>query len=177
MRRMSRGASVGFARAACYTAAVRLFARKPPWYAAGLAFECVGCGRCCAGPEEGYVWVTPEEVAAIAAYLGRPAAEVMRRYVRCEDGRLSLVEDAETRDCVFLNAPSAAREGAPAGPAQRTCAIYPVRPMQCRTWPFWAHNLTAPGAWARAGRRCPGINRGQRFACDEILAKRNATGD
>ncbi len=143
-----------------------LLTRKPPWYAAGLAFECVGCGGCCAGPEEGYVWVTEREIRAIAAHLDLAVAEMERRHVRRVGGRRSLVERKDNRDCVFLQ---------PDGNGGRKCAIYPVRPRQCRTWPFWAVNLRDPGAWALAGMRCPGINRGATYNLEEIERRRRST--
>ena len=40
-----------------------------PWYQDGLHFSCTRCGHCCTG-EPGYVWVTDEELAAIAAHRG-----------------------------------------------------------------------------------------------------------
>ena len=43
---------------------MKLFHRQP-WYAGGLAFECTQCGQCCAGPNEGYVWVNDAEVARL----------------------------------------------------------------------------------------------------------------
>ena len=43
----------------------RLPLDEKPWYASGLAFECTQCGDCCSGPEEGYVWVTPEEPSRV----------------------------------------------------------------------------------------------------------------
>ncbi len=137
-----------------------------PWYAAGLSFSCSGCGGCCAGPGEGYVWVTADEIAAIAAHLGVSEKQMRRAHVRSVRGRLSLRERRDNRDCVFL---------AGGGNGGRTCAIYPVRPTQCRTWPFWPSNLGSPDAWARAGVRCPGINRGARFTLQQIQARRNAT--
>ena len=39
------------------------------WYAAGLHFGCEVCGRCCAGPGEGYIWATRPEIELIAAAL------------------------------------------------------------------------------------------------------------
>jgi Fe-S-cluster containining protein len=140
---------------------------KTPWYVGGLAFECQQCGRCCEGPEEGYVWVTPDEIAAIAAYLRIPEDQVRKKYVRrIAVERYSLVERKGNRDCVFLTAAEGGR---------RRCAIYPVRPMQCRTWPFWPTNLVSPDMWAEAGRRCIGINRGEPIPFDEIEARRLAT--
>ena len=143
-----------------------IFTRKPPWYGAGLAFECVRCGRCCAGPEEGYVWVTDEEIAAIAHHLRIPE-DLMRRFVRRIGGRCSLVERKDNNDCIFLTASDAGGQ---------ICRIYLVRPSQCRTWPFWPGNLTSPEAWANAQRRCPGINQGPICSREEIEAKRDATG-
>ena len=135
------------------------------WYAAGLAFECAGCGTCCAGPAEGYVWVTKREIAAIAAHLGLDETQIQRRYVRKVRRRLSLTERAGTNDCVFLET---------GADGVRSCRIYPVRPTQCRTWPFWAGNLRTLEEWALAGVRCPGVNRGPIFTLDEILERRDA---
>ncbi len=145
---------------------MKLFRSKTPWYAGGLAFECLGCGRCCAGPEEGYVWITPKEIDPLAEHLKLPVREVRARYVRRTWGRLSLREDPETKDCVFLQ-----RDGQ----GQRCCAIYPVRPTQCRTWPFWPGNLRSPDRWCEAAERCPGINRGPMHPCDEVTRDRNRT--
>jgi Fe-S-cluster containining protein len=135
-----------------------------PWYAAGLSFTCLRCGRCCAGPEEGYVWVTPEDVTAIAAHLGIGEQQAQQAYVRRVGRRFSLRERVGSHDCVFLVADGGS-----------TCGIYPVRPSQCRTWPFWPVNLHTPDAWTRAGQRCPGINQGPQVNLDDIQAKRDAT--
>ena len=137
-----------------------------PWYVAGLAFECAGCGGCCAGPAEGYVWVTAREIIAIAAHLGLSEADMLRRHVRQVGSRQSLKEDPLTRDCLFLRGDADGR---------RTCAIYAVRPVQCRTWPFWASNLATPDDWAEAAVRCPGINRGSIHTAAQIRERRDAT--
>ncbi len=145
---------------------MNLIPRKPPWYVAGLAFECVQCGRCCAGPEEGYVWVTDVEISEIARRLGITATETRRQYVRKACHRMTIVEDAVSRDCIFLKPRPCGGKG---------CSIYPVRPAQCRTWPFWPINLSSPDAWARSSVRCGGMNRGRLHAVEEIEAARNAT--
>jgi len=148
--------------------AMKIFARKDPWYLGGLAFQCQQCGRCCEGPEEGYVWVTDEEIAAIAAHLGLTEAQMRRRYVRQVARRYSLVEQKGSRDCIFLQTDSSGR---------RRCRIYPVRPVQCRTWPFWPSNLSDPDTWAEAGRRCRGINCGELVDYNEVEARRRATDE
>ncbi len=145
---------------------MKIFSAKAPWYAAGLAFECIHCGQCCAGPEEGYVWVTQEEIAQIAEHLSVPVSQVHRECVRKVRRGYSLVERADSKDCIFL-------KHSPEG--DNNCMIYPVRPRQCRTWPFWNANLSNPDAWAQAATRCGGINRGKLHSCDEIEANRNAT--
>ena len=147
---------------------MKLFARKTSWYEAGLAFECAECGVCCAGPVEGYVWVTDKEIAAIAEHLAITDEQMRRKYVRRVHGRSSLVEKNLGKDCIFLR---------PRGPDARGCAIYPVRPLQCRTWPFWPSNIESPDTWALAQIKCRGINRGKLHTCDEIDAKRNATSE
>ncbi|MCE5325080.1 MAG: YkgJ family cysteine cluster protein [Planctomycetaceae bacterium] len=137
-----------------------------PWYFTGLAFECTACGRCCAGPDEGYVWVTEADIKAIADYLHITPQEMRRKYVRTVGRRQSLVEFKRTHDCVFLT---------PETQGTRTCRIYPVRPIQCRTWPFWSSNLLHPDTWAEAGARCAGINRGHNLSPEEIDERRRST--
>ena len=52
------------------------------WYAAGLHFGCAVCGRCCAGPGEGYIWVLQPEIERIAGHLGLTPEEVRERFLR-----------------------------------------------------------------------------------------------
>jgi Fe-S-cluster containining protein len=119
------------------------------WFQSGLRFECTQCGKCCGGVP-GYVWVTREEIAKIAALLGLDAKTFARRYVRRVGFKFSLIEKADY-DCIFLR-----RVDGKAG-----CAIYPVRPLQCRTWPFWNVNVKTPESWAQAAENCPGMNCGE----------------
>lgn len=126
----------------------------PPWYQDGLRFRCTGCGDCCTGAP-GYVWVNNEELAAIAAFLEIDEAECERRYVRKVGVRKSLVE-FPNGDCVFLDEKS------------RKCTVYPVRPRQCRTWPFWRSNLRTPEAWEETCQVCPGSGHGKLYSLEEI---------
>ena len=141
--------------------------QRRPWYQAGLAFECSGCGRCCAGPEPGFVWVSDEEVTAIAAFLRMDEPLFRRRFVRTVGRRQSHLEKRPSNDCIFLTA---------RGPdGARGCEIYSVRPTQCRTWPFWECNISDPYDWAEAGGRCPGINRGPLHEFEEIRRRAEKT--
>lgn len=141
-------------------------AKDSCWYAAGLAFECTECGRCCSGPEEGYVWISRDEIAEAAAAMKLSADAFFERYCRKVGKRISLIEQANC-DCIFL---------ADRGEGKRGCSIYQYRPMQCRTWPFWHYNLRSPAAWAAAQDRCPGINRGMLYDRETIDKRANATG-
>jgi Fe-S-cluster containining protein len=126
------------------------------WYRKGLCFSCAQCGNCCSGAP-GYVWVTPDEQRAIARALGFQDGQLPRRYVRRVGFRISLTERPDG-DCVFLR-----RNGEKAG-----CMIYEVRPLQCRTWPFWRLNLKSPDHWCAAGTTCPGINQGTYYDAGRI---------
>lgn len=115
----------------------------PPWYAEGLRFACTRCGDCCRGAP-GYVWVTAREVERVARFLGMAPGGFRRQFVRRVGHRLSLKE-RDDGDCTFY------REG---------CLIYPVRPSQCVTFPFWESNLHTPEDWERLAQHCPGVNCG-----------------
>jgi len=130
---------------------------QEPWYARGLRFECSGCGRCCGG-EPGYVWLGKEEIRTIARFLKMPQTEFLKRYCRRVLLRISLRERANG-DCVFLTA--------------NKCAIYPVRPWQCRSFPFWPHVLSSPDGWAALKSRCPGVDRGRLYNRQQIESIRD----
>ena len=126
---------------------------EQPWYAGGLKFTCTQCGDCCTG-DPGYVWVTDEELASIADHLGRPVAEVRDLYSRKARDKRTLREK-DNGDCVFFD-------------GKKGCTIYPVRPAQCRTWPFWDSNLETPDAWQKTCDKCPGSGQGELIPVEEI---------
>lgn len=125
-----------------------------PWYKDGLRFRCTGCGNCCTGAP-GAVWVTEEEIRRIAEETGKSVGEVRLFHTRLIAGRVSLTEYANG-DCTFFDG------------ATRRCTIYPVRPSQCRTWPFWRGNVETPAAWDEVKRGCPGAGRGDLVPLVEI---------
>lgn len=138
------------------------------WYAEGLRFECTLCGNCCTGPT-GFVWVSDDELAAIAAALGMALTQVERDFTRLLHGRRSLTEVRTEHgfDCVFLDRLSQ--------PGKALCRVYQARPRQCRTWPFWPENLRHIRDWQRAGRTCPGISHGPLIPIESIRIQRDAT--
>ena len=131
---------------------------KTPWYVAGLHFECVQCGRCCSGPAEGYVCVSRPETKFIADFLEIEPKQLRQKYLRRRGLWTTIIEHPTNRDCIFLQQID----------GQKRCAIYPVRPNQCRTWPFWPINLANPETLNETAHKCPGINRGRFYSLDEI---------
>jgi Fe-S-cluster containining protein len=127
-----------------------------PWYQDGLRFRCTRCGHCCTG-EPGFVWVTAEEVAALAAYRGEPVEEVTGLFTRLAGTRRTLRE-RDNGDCVFYDRTAG-------------CTVYPVRPRQCRTWPFWESNVRTPEAWRRTCEVCPGSGQGELISAEEITRR------
>jgi uncharacterized protein len=121
------------------------------WYKDGLRFECTQCGHCCTGAP-GYVWVTIQEIYRMAEFLKMRERDFVRMYVRKVNQRMSLIE-LSNGDCIFYD---------------KGCKIYPARPAQCRTFPFWKEIVTSPGSWERAASECPGMNQGRTLTESEI---------
>lgn len=146
------------------------------WYSEGLAFTCSQCGNCCTGPP-GYVWISQEEIGRLAEFLKMSAEEVIKRFCRRFGDRLSLKERKTPQgqyDCIFLK--ESDETSAYAGSKRKFCSIYSVRPLQCRTWPFWPENLNNRQSWNHAAKRCHGMNSGKRvFGVKEIHAIRDAS--
>ena len=133
------------------------------WYSDGLKFTCTQCGNCCTGAP-GFVYVSEEEISNIAAFLRSPGGTLGPEYLRKVGRRYSLTEDRKSGDCCFLKHEN----------GKRICAIYPVRPLQCRTWPFWDVNLESPRAWSEAAADCPGMNQGRHYDLVQVQLRLDA---
>jgi len=117
------------------------FERQP------LRFSCTRCGRCCIAGGGYHVYLSRQEAEGIRAHLQLSSGWFRRRYLRrLATGELVAASGGEGR-CVFLR---------PDG----RCRVYPVRPLQCRTYPFWPEVAGSAAAWKREARRCEGIDRG-----------------
>ena len=125
------------------------------WFEDGLCFECTQCGNCCSGAP-GAVWVDDDDIGRIAEYTGKGEGEIRVMHTRPFAGRTSLTEFANG-DCTVFD------------PEMRRCRIYPVRPTQCRTWPFWGSNLQSSSDWEATQEDCPGAGQGPLVTVDEIV--------
>ena len=136
---------------------------KNKWYIAGLHFECRQCGKCCSGLQEGVIWISRHEINMLADRLGITASELRKKHLKRIGFRSSIKENPCSKDCIFL----AELNGS------KGCTIYDVRPMQCRSWPFWPGNLQSPDDWNTAATKCPGVNKGRLYTFDEIQKIKN----
>ena len=126
-----------------------------------LHFSCTQCGKCCMTGGEYHVFLTVAEAHRIRDYLQLSKAWFRRRYLRrLEEGDLVLADGNGDR-CIFLD-----EEG--------QCSVYPVRPLQCRTYPFWPELAGNARAWHSEAKRCEGINRGKAIPVSSIRRKVNA---
>jgi Fe-S-cluster containining protein len=101
--------------------------------------------------------VNAEELEAIAEFRGETVEEVTGLYTRMARRGLTLRDNANG-DCVFYD-------------REQGCVIYPVRPRQCRTWPFWESNVESPETWRRTCEVCPGSGKGELISVEEILER------
>jgi Fe-S-cluster containining protein len=125
-----------------------------PWYHEGLKFSCTRCGACCTGAP-GYVWVSVDEIKALARFRGLAVKEFSRRFVRQVGDQFSLIE-RPGGDCIFWDAAAG-------------CTVYDARPVQCRTWPFWPENVETPEDWQRITQICPGSGKGKLHPAAQII--------
>lgn len=117
-----------------------------PWYKDGLKFQCTECGKCCTGAP-GNVWVSEQEIEAIAKNLNISIEKFKKKYLRQRYNRYALIEKKNEKndyDCIFLK--------------DKKCTIYQARPVQCRTFPWWRQNLNSEESWKSAAKDCEGIN-------------------
>lgn len=125
------------------------FNGETPWWSDGLYFSCVGCGRCCKG-EPGTVSLTEAEMELISQSMKITLLEFQELYMWRKYGKLSLKE-RDNYDCVFLDN------------ATDKCKIYPLRPFQCSSFPFWPELMRSKIMWDRYAALCPGMNQGKYY--------------
>ena len=124
------------------------------WYSKGLRFSCTQCGNCCRNHGEyTFVYLAEADIEAIAGFLGLEEERFLEEYCREVDGWVTLRMDAPA--CPFLE-------------EDARCAIYPVRPKQCATWPFWEENLVRETWEGPVKECCPGIDEGPLYSAAEV---------
>jgi hypothetical protein len=122
-----------------------------------LRFECTRCGECCrTRGEYAHVYLNDDEVADLARFLGMTRERFERQYT-FEDGGWRELR-FHSQECVFLT---------PEG----TCGVYPARPVQCRTFPFWPDLVRGDRFTRRAQSLCEGVGEGRLHSPEEVAAR------
>ncbi len=109
---------------------------------------CESCeGRCCRG-ESGYIWVNKKEIEDIAKFLDMNEEEFIKNCLKKVKYRFSIKEIfvGGEYQCLFFDY------------EKKRCEIYPVRPTQCRTFPFWDRYKDEKNI-EEVKKECPGIIR------------------
>lgn len=120
---------------------------KPFFETHPLRFSCTGCGKCCETAGDYYVYLSIQEAERIRRFLELTPAWFRRRYLsRLDDGALVLASAHDER-CIFLD-------------CDGRCRVYSVRPLQCRTYPFWPEVVNSRRSWRCEAARCEGIDAG-----------------
>jgi len=121
---------------------------------AGLRFECrPGCIKCCEIP--GMVFVHKREIPRMAEYFRMKESRFIKKYLNRHWAEIYQLDFPEEEPCMFLE--------------DDGCGIYPARPAQCRTFPFWPENINNPEKWGELKGFCPGIGVGRLYNIDEII--------
>jgi Fe-S-cluster containining protein len=93
----------------------------------------------------------------MAQHLGLTTSAFTRKHCEQTDGIWRL-KDMDASSCQFLQ--------------DRKCGIYPARPTQCRTWPFWPEVLNAKSWNKEVASFCPGVGKGRIWTAEEIEEQR-----
>ncbi|MBC7927226.1 MAG: YkgJ family cysteine cluster protein [Bryobacteraceae bacterium] len=115
----------------------------------GFRFECQpGCVKCC--DRRGYVYITENDLLRIAAFLGMTPAAFEAKYVYRTTRQIRLRKPRHS-ECHFLRTDVTGRGG---------CDVHSVKPVQCRTYPFWPELVESRDLWELEACKCPGIGQG-----------------
>jgi len=110
-----------------------------------MRFQCQpGCTRCC--EQKGFVHLTEQDIEHAAEFLSISRKKFENRFIyRTKNTRR--LRTPLNAQCVFLG------EGG--------CSIHPVKPAQCRIFPFWPELVESRKEWHKTAAWCPGIGKGE----------------
>ena len=109
-----------------------------------MRFQCQpGCLKCC--EKKGFIYLSDSDAKIIAKFLDLSAATFELRYLY-RTKYLRRLRTAQNSQCPFLNA--------------QGCSIHPVKPAQCRLFPFWPELVENKKEWNDTAAWCPGMDKG-----------------
>ena len=106
-----------------------------------INFECKKCGKCCA---VGFIYLKKGEAEKMAAFTGLPVRQFKKKYTEFFLFLGRALKWGEDGACLFLK--------------QGKCSVYPARPSQCSSWPYWKNILGNMADRERAKAYCKGIS-------------------
>ena len=118
-----------------------------------LCFECTQCGKCCDRP--GDIYLTPSDIYRISAHL-KMEVEPFKRTLCVKQGHEWVMKVTQKKACPFFQ--------------KDRCTIHAVKPIQCRTYPFWPEYVGDKDAWLDEAQECEGIGRGRAYSAEEVEA-------
>ena len=125
-------------------------------------FECqLGCVNCCTRP--GDVFLTEEDRSRIAGHLDLTVVQFTGRYCAPEDEEGLRLSNPGKTTCHFLGSDG--------------CRIHAVKPLQCRTFPFWPETVSTRKAWKGLSGYCPGVGVGQILPIEAVRAAAQRCAD
>lgn len=140
---------------------------KPP------RFKCTQCSQCCYGGKYAYVRANRKEIENIAMFLKIESKQFEQDYliklvdhgfgIKMKQSPLAKAMGKQGH-CKLLN-----KDG--------QCSVYPVRPTQCHTYPFWPEILISEDKWNNEVSRCEGINQGDVVDIDFIEQQKQLSVD
>ncbi len=109
-----------------------------------MRFQCQsGCTKCC--DQQGFVYLTEDDITRLARHLEISASEFERRYVY-RTKNLRRLRVPRYAQCTFLKADG--------------CSVHTAKPLQCSTFPFWPELVDNKREWLKTAAWCPGIGKG-----------------
>jgi Fe-S-cluster containining protein len=123
-----------------------------------IRFECQpGCTICCR--EQGFIYLTEDDLERAARFLGMTPGDFERRYVY-RTVHLLRLRTPRVQRCPFLR--------------DFGCAINDAKPTQCRLYPFWPELVEHPANWHHTLAHCPGMGQGEPISIE--TARERAAG-
>ncbi len=121
-------------------------------------FGCTGCGGCCRGP--GSVYFTARDLRKVFRHLRlRPAEQVALRRRLVQGEQNGYLYHRAGGACIFLD-------------SEERCRVYPVRPLQCRSFPFWPSSFVDEAAYAELKADCPGVDNAEGISFSSLSVAR-----
>ncbi len=109
-------------------------------------FKCTRCGRCCHYGKNEYVKITKREYSIIGKYLNVSPEAMLKQYAKIVGKDILLRR--KNYKCILL--------------VHNACSIQSVKPVQCKTWPYWKENYHKLKFKRHVMVKCKGIMKGGR---------------